>query len=785
MTPTKRPSDFFLFDFEPDPGRVGPVDIVAFTGGPKIDVDLLIEALRAHMERSPALPGRLLVLGPKPAHKEIEAACASKDLADALPAFTRWSETAPIYPVLFGADGQLEASGDALGGVAREDFASTLLRQGLRRIFEDHKGMLRAKPGFHYVNPSGKHTLGFIRTGNVLLHSAEVAFVAMGILKWWPSGLRRVFVDTASISSVAYALISLRETFEPDLVAPTIDSFSSYDGVHDFEFIPEHALCLISATTSGGLEKEMVENDYLQAERIVTLFYCGPKPRSSARILCDLTERADQDGEQPPVSFNRAEECQMCRRGSTTIRISGDQFLPANPKVSDLVLNAGHAPDWLPQFLEAVVGSQILRCHGGNPGSGHGREVYVHLQDAVKRKDRPFGRALANRLATAVPASLSTVVHVDHPSSQALAEAIVKRFNQESKRKIGKDSIISADAVLRREIQLDDVSGSVIVVAGAMSSGSTLLGVSQFLRNVSGVDSIVYLVGVTRTPSSNDLDRIDSSLTYGRYPRAHPFVAVATAFLPGEGRIEPSPWESEESVLLEVRKLIESDSIGDDDADALAIEQIDARRAEISAAAADGGEGLIDELFLPAVKEGALSFEGSDGLRLREGFVYWRSLENASFGHGSQADVYVTMLAILHRLRSAEPDGSALVQHEHNRTVLSPANFARFNDGVIQAALLRAARPGELDYSHDDVLSAQMLGLVRRVIEHMNEDEGEAAPEFLLAFVREQFKLTSDHTEELLSFLGEVRDDLPPLMRGLYAWGQTRLATAVPAGTVS
>ncbi len=779
MTQTKRPSDFFLFDLEPNPGEAGPVDVVAFTGGTRVDVDLLIEALRRHLERSPP-PSRLLLLGPEPAREEIEAAAASQDVADALPAFTRWIDTPPVHPLLFTAEGDLRAPRGDLPEAGDGAFAAALLRQGLCQIFRERKGMLRAAPGSHYVNPSGKHTQGFIRTGNVLLHSAEVAFIAMGILKWWPEGLRRMFVDTASISSVAYALIDLRRVFDPDLVPPTIDSFSSYDGLHNFEFVPDHALCLISATTSGGLEEEMMENDYLQAERIVTLFYCGPKPRGSARILCDLTQRGEQPGEQPPLSFKRLEECELCRRGSTTIRISGDQFLPANPNISDIVLKASDAPEWLAEFLEATVGSRVLRCHGGSPRGGRPREVYVRLQDAVTHQDGPFAKALVRRLRTTVPASLSRVVYVDHPSSRALAESVVAHFNEESKRTLDEALVVNAEAVLRGEVSLEGVSGSVMVVAGAMSSGRTLLGVSQFLRNVSNVDSIVYLVGVARTRSSADLERVDSNLTYGRRPRAHPFITVATAFLPGEHGVEPSPWESERRFLLEVRKLLEGRSTGDGQVDSEAIDQIDARRAEIAAAAADRGSGLVDELFLPPVKAGQLSFDAANRLGLRKGFVYWRTLSKTAFEGGTQADVYVTVLAILHQLRSVEPDGSALVQHEHNRTVLSPANFARFNDGVLQAALLRAARPGELDYSHDAVLSAQMHGLVRRAIEHMNDEEGEAAPEFLLAFAREQFKLTSSDAEELLELLADL-PDLPPLMRALEIWASRQ----APRGNVS
>jgi hypothetical protein len=773
MTPTRQPSDFFLFDLPPAPTEAGAGDLVVFSAAATIDVDLLIGALRRHLERAMP-PGRVLLLGPQPAAEQIMGAATGERLMAALPEFTRWTDTPPVIPLVFTGERELRDPSGNLPEANESGFADNLVREGLRWIFRERNGMLRTGPGFHYVNPSGRHTKGFIRTGNVLLHSAEVAFIAMGILKWWPPGLRRIFVDTASISSVAYALISLREIFEPNLRPPTIDSFSSYGGVHEFDFIADRALCLISATTSGGLEGEILQSGYLAAERIVTLFYCGPPPRSGAHVLCDLTAREGLPGEPEPISHDRAEECEMCRRGSATIRISGDQFLPADPDVSDLVLSAAHAPQWLTEFLRAVAGQKILRCHGGSPGdSGRVREIYIQLQDALRRPNAGFASTLERQLKTTVPASLAKIIYVDHPSSQALADAVAEHFAEVSGRELPSDFVLSAKQVLSREVSLKDVRGPVIVIAGAMSTGRTLLGISQFLRNVVEVDSIVYLVGVSRAASRSEWERVHSNLTYGPRPGAHPFVSIASAFLAGEHGVERSPWESEGRFLGEVRKLLERRSEGNGEVDTSAIEAIDARRELLNAAAASGGEGLIDDLFLPRVHRGELSFEDPHRLEMRPGFTYWRGLPENVYASASQADVYVTIVAILHRLRSTEADEAALFQHEHNRTVLSPANFARFNDGVIQSALLRAARPRELDYAHDATLSAQMRDMVRRFIEHMGEDEGEAAPEFLLAVARGQLNLTRDDRKNISDYIAEI-PDLPPLMQALHGWLKTQ-----------
>ena len=360
MTPNRLPSDFFIFGSQKLAGPGEPEDAFVFTAASEIDTESLVEALKAHMENSPP-PGRLFLLGAKTIAAEVIEATESKRLRDALPDFTRYRDSPQLFPFAFDERGRIEQlAGDP---ISDSDLTESITREGLRWIFDKRNGMLRAGPGFHYLNPSGRHTTGFIRTGNVLLHSAEIAFIAMGVLRWWPSDLRRIFVDTASISSVAYALIELRRMFEPSLRPPSIDSFSSYGGLKEFLF-GKNSLCLISASTSGSLHRKIVERRHLPSDRVVTLFYCGP-PTTTEGVLCDLTERGDQAGIPAPASYDRVEDCEMCQGGSDVIGISGDQFLPANPEVNELVLNAEHAPSWLNDFLHGVLGQRIVRCHGG------------------------------------------------------------------------------------------------------------------------------------------------------------------------------------------------------------------------------------------------------------------------------------------------------------------------------------------------------------------------------------------------------------------------------------
>ena len=75
------------------------------------------------------------------------------------------------------------------------------------------------------------------------------------------------------------------------------------------------------------------------------------------------------------------------------------------------------------------------------------------------------------------------------------------------------------------------------------------------------------------------------------------------------------------------------------------------------------------------------------------------------------------------------------------RSVLDPSMFVRFNDGVLQASLLRASRPAELDYSASDDLSRQFALTGLSVFGGCRDQVGEAALEFVHAVATEKVSL--------------------------------------------
>jgi hypothetical protein len=227
-------------------------------------------------------------------------------------------------------------------------------------------------------------------------------------------------------------------------------------------------------------------------------------------------------------------------------------------------------------------------------------------------------------------------------------------------------------------------------------------------------------------------------------------------FIPGDSGSRTTPWDEEGVFLNKLRTHFE--------ANAEYLEIIDRRASTLR-----GGDrrGLSDDLFWD-------STACEEPLRLRKGFTFWHP--DYVPDKASQAEVYFTVSAVLHAVREGHTPDTAWIQREHQRVVLSPHNFARFNDGVVQASLLRAARPSELDYRVDERLSKMMVSVMENVLYNMSNDTGEASLEFLLALASGRLRLYSADSQELLHVV-QGKDGRRPTVSMLCEFMKAQLVT--------
>ena len=93
------------------------------------------------------------------------------------------------------------------------------------------------------------------------------------------------------------------------------------------------------------------------------------------------------------------------------------------------------------------------------------------------------------------------------------------------------------------------------------------------------------------------------------------------------------------------------------------------------------------------------------------------------------------------------------------RSILDPANFSRFNDGIIQASILRAAYPEELSYGFDNDVSQEMTNTLETIIKYCDDEQGEALLEFLYAIAIKKMTLAKVHLEKIIKLLKDRKEE--------------------------
>jgi hypothetical protein len=150
-------------------------------------------------------------------------------------------------------------------------------------LFDSRNGLVKAPAGVHFTKLSGQHADKFLRASNVLLTSAAIgaiAFFCLGLI----GGvyIKRVFVDTAPLVAVAFAMARVARASGIGTSDPEVESFSSYGGLGNLPPLGMNDLFLLSASTSGSLAAELIKKS-ANKELIITLFLLGPLPRSRRR----------------------------------------------------------------------------------------------------------------------------------------------------------------------------------------------------------------------------------------------------------------------------------------------------------------------------------------------------------------------------------------------------------------------------------------------------------------------------------------------------------------------
>lgn len=242
-----------------------------------------------------------------------------------------------------------------------------------------------------------------------------------------------------------------------------------------------------------------------------------------------------------------------------------------------------------------------------------------------------------------------------------------------------------------------------------------------------------------------------SNLKQGSYgAESSSFVEIENIFCNNDA--SNSSWLSEISFLKKFTEYVKDDHPKCKD-----VTFLFDRKKLLETSTGDSKRGLANELFYPRLKKG----NHKEELIIRKNFAFF-NFDNY-VDDVSQADIYFTISNIINSLRNSNGNSDkldrTLKQSVYIRSLLDPANFSRFNDGVIQASILRAAYPEELNYGIDIEVSQEMANTLETIIKYCQDEQGEALLEFLYAIAIKKMTLARVHLEKIIKLLTDRKEE--------------------------
>jgi hypothetical protein len=624
------------------------------------------------------------------------------------------------------------------GEELEQEEISALRQRTLQAIFVEANALNTLPPGIHYRKPSGAHSNQYIKTADVIARAGNAEQIAFWLIPIARQCLpKKILVDTSGIAPVAYALVLHLMREHIALVPPVIHSHRSYEGLASEEGPIEsgRTLAIVSATTSGRLRRLLLDKG-IKSEHVLTLYFLGGDNDVAEHTLCNLTRSDDHnpDGLSPVKNYSD-NDCPLCKKHSLAVRVQDEHFDLTPPVTSAIDVVLSDLPREKRESIALLAGAEMFSV--GRTALSRDFELFVDVSPIfrsvesidpraanVHRDARERWDSLCERSRLV---SLRTVVHTRSDFSEALAAQFVKKLPESIAPQV---ETVSSKGLERLPASPRQ---SAVVIASTIDEPLEITGINKNLRERHARGNVQYIVVVHRGPSQPARNHLRSSITFGEFgPTTFAFNAIFELDLPGCR--QPHPWSLELKQLQAVKEWCELNGM-------LVDRSIQERIDVLSLAPR---KGLLDDLFWDS-PSGRLAIRSDFTLIPTEGGT--RKL--------SQADIYFAIASLLNTLRTNK-GGRRLVFKPYERTVLSADSFFRFNDGVIQASLLRAALPCELCYSHDaETESAKFTILIESQIAQFERTGGEALAEFVVSILIGQLTLRKQDTARVLTKIVE------------------------------
>lgn len=599
-----------------------------------------------------------------------------------------------------------------------------LLEVGLFGIIKNRNLIVEADANIHFVKPSGKHTSKFIDVKNILESSSEISFIAINLLKFLPEKITRIYIDTSGIYALAYEISNIIRTFDSHHELIMIDSFGSYGRLNDYEFNSDAGtVVLISASTSNGLYNELKSDPALDQASFISIIM-NQLNSGSQKVLIDFESyRKNFDASYFAYFESYPEEqCPMClEHYSVPVALDKSRFDFGAPR-TELYLPVNRDSDSnLKSLIHKYKDLDAFRClfDGVNGKKNPTPEYFIDVSKVIQQQK--FQDQVVKLINRFFPLNTSCIIHCKDQGAHELAVFI-------------KEKVSTLDLTLDLydgdiPVEITPEKG-IVVVAGSLESGKSLLNISRSLRRFHN-NPITYIIGFAKYNSEEEFDKLQRDLKFSQGKSGHHEIHVIEKILLPINEHKESCWEKELRLLTNLSEFYKDEPE--------LKETIETRIQLLREASSEEKKGLGELLFNPSPTGASLVLGPS--------FAFWdKDDSNSSFSH--HAPVYFTISSILQGLRTKKNnDGIKPLGQGYIIRQLDPLLFDRFNEGIIQASILRTAKPTELNYSADDARSRVIGSLIERMLKYPEHAESSGLSEFLLALCTKSLQIKKDHLQ--------------------------------------
>lgn len=594
-----------------------------------------------------------------------------------------------------------------------------VVEQGMKEIIASTGTRMEAPPGYMFRKPSENSNRIFIRAGNMVREPAALAVIFHAMTRKLPMGVKRLYIDSFTILSIALnyqsSMTKLAEACGVEFVAPTITNFHSYsmDPRLTFEGTDDYII-LISATSSGGLVEKLVTERHARRDKSFHLLAFSSK-ESLQKSSVYFQKEKEEGGQDDAGTFRKI------------ISIPGEEFLASHGETRTVDLTVKHLVSSERKIYKDPFYQDALCLNLGESGGYGGAYRPIALKDSEQFGSQDFVEWIAKQTHVGLPRNIKLIVSAEGRRSIKLAEQITKTINESQSTPIPCVSASDLEKQLSQQQNLD--SGTVLVVASDEAGGEGLLSISQMLREKPKLHRH-YLVGHLFPVSARQFRRLRSNLETSGSSTKYGWSVYHTTPV-GDAALHQTWLQERNFDYASIRFSRKFSHL---------------KRAMSHRQQTLRGLSLAgNSLFLPKID--------GNHLELRHDSV----LFDGKYGGISHVAVYVQVAAALQRARDRQlVDDKTILDEalcfESNPfidTVIDPDTFSRFNDGVIQAAVLRSASHAELNYSRDSKLSRHMLTIISGIIQSRDRPRGEGVLEFMLAVFLKKLRLDKDHFLEL------------------------------------